>query len=62
MLVNNAIYASVKEAAKRVGVSQYYIRTHIAVGDIPVLTSGTKQYINVPRLIEQLSQKEQRGH
>lgn len=49
---NRPIYQTIKEAVKITGLSEYYFRTNLKVGNIPHIKSGTKILINIPRLLD----------
>ena len=47
-------FMSVQDAARTVGLSEYYLRQELAKGNIPHLKSGRCIMINVPALLVQL--------
>lgn len=47
-------YLSVKETAKKTGISEYFIRKHVALNNIPGCYSGKKFMVDVPMFIARL--------
>lgn len=48
------IYQSIKDTVKVTGLSEYFLRKQLAAGTLPSVRSGTKIFVNVPKLLEQL--------
>lgn len=53
----DAPFATIAAAARRTGLSQYYLRERARSGSIPVLRSGTAYMICIPKLLEQLERE-----
>lgn len=53
------IYQSVKDTVKTTGLSEFYLRKLLKSGKLPHIKSGSKVFINVPQLIEQLEKGDQ---
>lgn len=47
-------FMSVKDAARAVGLSEYYLRQQLAKGNIPHIMCGRCIKINVPALLRQM--------
>lgn len=47
-------FATISDAARITGLSQYYLRQGVRNGTVPHIRSGTKYLINLPRLLETL--------
>ena len=54
--MNNAPFQKIPEACKTTGLSQYFLRKGCKDGSIPHIRSGPTFYINVPALLEKLSE------
>lgn len=48
------IYQSIKDTVKTTGLSEFFLRKLLKAGDLPHIRSGTKIFVNVPKLLEQL--------
>ncbi len=58
--MEQSIYLPIKEAAKRTGLSQHYIRGRVKAGELNTICAGKKYLVNMPRLIEQLEREGER--
>lgn len=47
-------FMNVRDAARRTGLSEYYLRKELVKGTIPHIMSGRCILINVPALLKQL--------
>lgn len=59
--MNNSIYPiyqSINDTVKITGLSEYYLRKQLKAGKLPHIRSGTKIFVNVPRLIAQLERED----
>lgn len=54
-------FQTLKEAAGTTGLSQRFLRDGCKSGTVPHVKSGTKYYVNVPLLIEQLNENSLKG-
>ncbi len=54
-------FCTIKEAATRSGLAEYYIRTLAREGKIPMLKAGRIFRINYPALMEQLNTMSRNG-
>lgn len=48
-------FQTIKEAVMSTGLSEHFLRTGIKEGKIPVVRSGKKCFVNVPKMMEQLN-------
>jgi len=48
-------FQTIKEAVRTTGLSEHFLRTAIKEGKIPVVQSGRKFFVNVPKMLEQLN-------
>lgn len=55
--IDEAMFATIKEAAERIGVSQNFLRTRVKADTIPYIYSGNKAFINLPKTIEILQEE-----
>ena len=53
------IYQSVKDTVKVTGLSEFYIRKLLKAGKLPHMRSGSKVFVNVPKLVELLEKGDQ---
>ncbi len=52
---NETVFASVADAARRIGLGENYLRKRLGEGRVPYIYSGRKVLINVPKLVEILT-------
>ena len=48
-------FLSIRDACDETGLSMFYIRKGIKEGQIDAIQSGTKYFVNMPRLMEALN-------
>lgn len=48
-------FQTVKETVRTTGLSEHFLRTGIKEGKVPVVQSGKKFFVNVPKLLERLN-------
>lgn len=48
------IYQPIKDTVKITGLSEYFLRKLLSEDKLPHIRSGTKIFVNVPQLLEQL--------
>lgn len=53
--LDNTVYCTIDEAAKRSGLSRYFWRTMVREKKVPHILSGTKYMINYPAAMRVLS-------
>ena len=58
--IDEAMFATIKEAAMRIGVSQNFLRSRVKADTIPYIYSGNKAFINLPKTIEILREESER--
>jgi hypothetical protein len=51
------IYLSIKDTARRTGLSEYYLRSRLREGKINHITSGAKILINLPLMLADLEKQ-----
>lgn len=56
--MNSKIFLSINEAATVTGLSRDFLRAGCKAGSIPHVRSGVKYLINLPLLLERLSERE----
>lgn len=52
------VYQSIKDTVKTTGLSEFFLRKLLKAGDLPHIRSGTKVFVNVPKLLEKLGGNE----
>lgn len=52
------IYQSIKDTVKVTGLSEHRIRQLLKAGTLPHTKSGSKVYVNIPKLLEMLEKSE----
>lgn len=55
--MKNTPFMKIPDAARAIGVSQYFLRTGCKAGTVPHIKSGTVYLINVPALTRKLDEE-----